>query len=154
VGQLIGVVTVWSEQHPMISVLLWVMLIDIGTGLWKAWILKQLSSSISRKGLTVKFGILVSLALCILIDPFIELALTDIGAGFFVVSEALSIIENLIQMGVPFPPIIKERFEDWRKTFEKQTGQGVTAIEVKAETAMVEIKPGKVEVTEHEKAKE
>lgn len=100
------------------SAALWTLLFfvgaDIVTGLWAAGTEKGLSSASGKAGLKGKATIFIFVAMAHLFDQFV------VGGGhvardgtitFYVVNEALSIIENAGRMGVPIPEVLRERIE-------------------------------------------
>lgn len=101
----------WSAA---LTTLLFFVGADIVTGLWASGSEKGLSSAKGKIGLKGKATIFIFVAMAHLFDQFV------IGSGhvtrdgaitFYVVNEALSIIENAGRMGVPIPEIIRERIE-------------------------------------------
>ena len=63
-----GLVYLWGGFDVAMQCLLVAIVLDYISGIIKAFVLKQLSSSIGFKGILKKFGVLVVVALAVLID--------------------------------------------------------------------------------------
>lgn len=94
-------------------VLLFFMLLDMITGLLRAWMTKSLNSTLGMAGLIKKFAVFVVLAMTAGMEYFfIHMGQDTKGvlilgvASFFIVNEGLSILENCAQMGLPIPPVL------------------------------------------------
>ena len=92
-----------------------VVLLDILTGVAKAFVTKSLNSTINRRGLIEHIVVCV---MCITVYPYLlYLGFNEIATAFllfFILSYCLSLIENLSSLGVPFPTGIKKRLEKLR----------------------------------------
>lgn len=85
--------------------------IDILTGLLRAFVTKKLSSSASWIGMAKKTGVLLVIAMCSVMDPFVpNINVSFLVAFGFCVTEALSIIENVGRVGVKIPKWLKDVF--------------------------------------------
>ena len=80
--------------------------IDYMTGVAAAWARRELSSEIGARGIVKKVGMFVIIAVCNVIDntggigePILRTAAT----WWYLGNEALSIVENLADVGVPVP---------------------------------------------------
>jgi toxin secretion/phage lysis holin len=90
-------------------------LLDIATGLIKAFYLGDFQSAEMRKGLWKKTGtlcmvcvvIMLEAILCMLKFPGVPRYLTAIVSSWYMSMEVGSIIENLGVMGVPVPKILR-----------------------------------------------
>lgn len=100
-----------------------VIVFDILTGLAKAIYTKKLNSTINRRGLIEHIIVAV---MCITVYPYLMFLGFNEFAGafllFFTASYALSIIENLSILGVPFPNSIKKRLEKLRDEIDGKEG--------------------------------
>jgi toxin secretion/phage lysis holin len=91
-----------------IEVLIIMIVLDYLTGILKAIVNRNLNSYIGWKGLCKKTGIFI----CIMVAVQMEHLLGQIDtihplvAFAFVVNEAISILENLIEMNVPVPQFL------------------------------------------------
>jgi len=97
----------WDD---LLYVYLVLMSLDYLTGLMKAAYIRQASSYTGYRGIFKKVGFLCAIAVTALIDqhvlhtdPWAHTAVLYFFAGI----EMLSIIENLEEIGVPIPPILK-----------------------------------------------
>ena len=92
-----------------------VVVLDILTGVAKAFVSKTLNSTINRRGLIEHIIVCV---MCITVYPYLlYLGFNEIATAFllfFTLSYCLSLIENLSALGVPFPTGIKKRLEKLR----------------------------------------
>ena len=95
---------------PAMSALVTVIMLDILSGLARAFVQRQLSSSVSWNGMVKKCLILVIVALAWRLDIVIGAGslLRDATVIFFVVSEALSVLENTVAAGLPVPQFLRD----------------------------------------------
>lgn len=96
-----------------LSVLLAIIVMDYISGLLAAIYEKKINSAIGRKGIFKKIGIILCVMFCILLEqsniPGAE-AITPIIIIFFIISEGISIIENLKRINVPMPEQLTKLF--------------------------------------------
>lgn len=97
------------------------IIIDYITGLIRAIIHKNLSSAVGFKGLLKKVVILIVVSVGHLVDFYI------IGEGdmirnacifFYLSNEGISILENVVAIGVPVPSILKNILEQLKEEAE------------------------------------
>lgn len=112
-----GLVYLWGGFDVAIQCLLIAIVLDYISGMIKAFVLKQLSSSVGFKGILKKVGILVIVTLAVLIDRVTgeSGAIRTLVIYYFVANEGLSIIENLGLAGLPIPKSIKEALKALKK---------------------------------------
>lgn len=100
------------------SILLIFILLDYLTGVLVAINEKQLNSSIGRKGIFSKVGILICVVICKLID-MLEIAgftpLLPLVALFFILNESFSILENLSCLNVPIPKALLSTLKNFKE---------------------------------------
>ena len=103
-----------------LTVLAFMMVVDILTGLAVAAIFKRspkteggrISSSASFKGITKKVIVLVLVGLANLLDCMMKVDyVRNLVIIFYIGSEGLSILENLMLMDMPFPGFVKKLLE-------------------------------------------
>lgn len=98
-----------------------VIVLDILTGMIKAWINKTLNSTIGRRGLIEHLAVLV---LGVTVYPYlIFIGFEEVAATFiffFIATYGLSLIENLSDIGVPFPKGLKKRLEKIKDHFDEE----------------------------------
>lgn len=103
-----------------LTVLACMMVIDILTGLAVAAIFKKspkteggkISSAASFKGVTKKVVVLVLVGLAVQLDRMMKVDyVRNLVIIFYIGSEGLSILENLVLMDIPFPGFIKKLLE-------------------------------------------
>lgn len=103
------IVSLLGGLDKLIVALLILMILDYVTGLIKSFCNKELSSEIGFKGLLKKVLILVIVAVAVIAEQHLGIpAVREIVIMFFVVNEAISILENASQMGLPIPRKLKE----------------------------------------------
>lgn len=104
-------------------ILLLLIVIDYLSGVLVALYEKKLRSSIGRKGILRKFGIIMCVVFCILIDS-LQISgipeLEDLIILFFTINESISILENLSKIGVPLPGFLKLQFEETKEKIENK----------------------------------
>lgn len=91
----------------MIALLVFIIL-DYVTGLLKAIYNKNLSSEIGYKGIIKKVLILIIVGVSVLVQNNFGIpAIREIVIMFFAINEAISLLENASQMGLPIPEKLK-----------------------------------------------
>ena len=104
---IIATVVTWifGTWDISITVLIIFMSLDYLTGMIKAYINKQLSSSIGVRGLAKKSLILIVLVVAVLLDRLINTTwvFRTLVCYFYIVNEGLSILENCGELGLPLP---------------------------------------------------
>lgn len=98
-----------------------VIVLDILTGMIKAWVNKTLNSTIGRRGLVEHLAVLV---LGVTVYPYLNfIGFEEVAATFiffFIATYGLSLIENLSEIGVPFPKGLKKRLEKIKDQFDEE----------------------------------
>jgi toxin secretion/phage lysis holin len=91
-----------------LEILVIMTVIDYVTGLLKAVCNKCLSSYIGWRGLIKKTSVFICIMVAVQIERMINKpdTLHDIVAFAFVVNEGISIVENLVSIGVPVPKVL------------------------------------------------
>lgn len=110
-------VYLWGGFDVAMQCLLVAIFLDYISGIIKAFVRKELSSSIGFKGIVKKVGVLVIVALAVLIDRVTgeSGAIRTLVIYYFVANEGLSIIENAGKAGLPIPHSIREALEALKK---------------------------------------
>ena len=104
----------------MLITYLAIKILDFLSGLLKTWKTKNYKSSKMRDGLIKWIAELIGIIFVILIDMMLglEFYLCGLTLALFVYKECGSVIENLGQLGVELPNILKEKLE----VLNKQVG--------------------------------
>lgn len=85
------------------------IVLDWITGLLKAIYNKNLSSYTGFRGIIKKVVILIVVGVTVLLEKNMGIsAIREIVMMFFIANEGISLLENVSQMGVPFPDKLKE----------------------------------------------
>ncbi len=87
----------------ILTALIAMVVLDYMTGLLAAWQNKELSSSTGFKGIIKKIMTLAVVALAYTAEGVTGVPLREITIMFFVINEALSILENAVKTGLPIP---------------------------------------------------
>lgn len=85
--------------------------LDYALGLLRAFINKEVSSSIGAKGIAKKAVIFIVLIVAVLLDRLLNTGswvFRTLAAYFYICNEGISILENGASLGVPMPPRLKE----------------------------------------------
>lgn len=93
----------WLESNPACVALLYLMMLDVFTGLIAAWITKKICSTASYRGMLKKVMILAFVAAAMIIERVIPMPWATAVALCFCVTETISITENAARAGVPIP---------------------------------------------------
>lgn len=116
----------WLDPRDLLSYLLFLMGVDIVTGVIASARLRRIASSVAWAGITRKAATATAVLFVMAIEPFIKAQLgKDLGVSWLIVMgfvgvEALSIIENLSRAGVALPSSLKEAFEKLRPAEPKK----------------------------------
>lgn len=104
---------IFSGDWSLIHALLVLMMIDIITGLMKAWKNKNLWSRKSLYGFGRKMLIFLIITVANIIDFIMQLngVLVLATVMFYTINEVLSITENAGQLGLPLPEKLMEVLE-------------------------------------------
>ncbi len=91
---------------------------DYATGLMKAIINKNLSSYIGFRGIFKKVSIFVLVAVAVQIEKITNQtdSLHNLVAYCLIVNESISILENVAEMGVPIPDVLKNLLKKMKNT--------------------------------------
>lgn len=109
----IGTVFTWlfGTWDVALCVLIAFMVMDYLTGVIKAFVNKEVSSSIGLVGIARKSLILLVLIVAVLLDRLINSGtwlFRTIVCYFYIANEGISLLENTIAMGLPVPEQIKD----------------------------------------------
>lgn len=112
-----GLVYLLGGFDVAMQCLLIAIALDYVSGIIKAFVLKQLSSTVGFRGILKKVGVLVVVSLAVLIDRVTgeSGAIRTLVIYYFVANEGLSIIENVGLAGLPIPKSIKEALRALKK---------------------------------------
>lgn len=92
------------------------IVLDWITGLLKAIYNKNLSSYTGFKGIIKKVVILIVVGVAVLLEKNMGIpAIREIVMMFFIANEGISLLENVSQMGIPFPEKLKDILIQLRK---------------------------------------
>ena len=98
------------------------LFLDYLTGVLVAIMEKKINSTIGRKGIFNKVGILICVILCNMID-LLEIdgltSLVQLVSFFFVLNESFSILENLSKLNVPVPSFLISSLKEMQEKNEK-----------------------------------
>lgn len=105
---------IFGRLDGFIIALLIFVVIDYITGLIAAVINGEVNSEVGYKGLLKKIGIFCAVAIANVIDVYVlqdTAILRTATCCFYIANDGISIIENLARSGVPFPEVLKKKFE-------------------------------------------
>ena len=106
----------------MLITYLAIKILDFLSGLLKTWKIKNYKSSKMRDGLIKWIAELIGVIFVILIDMLLglEFYLCGLTLALFIYKECGSVIENLGQLGVELPSVLKEKLEVLNKEKEEE----------------------------------
>lgn len=109
-GIIISVVSfLVGDIDLLLKVLICIMITDYITGIWSAIYNNRLSSKTGFKGILKKLCILSIICLSNLAGTVVGVAeLRTVAISFYISNEAVSILENAAELGVPLPKKLKE----------------------------------------------
>ncbi|MCB2300410.1 phage holin family protein [Clostridium tagluense] len=94
-----------------LQILIAFMILDYATGLIKAYVNKVVSSDVGLKGIARKSLILIVLIVAVLLDRLLNAGtwvFRTLTCYFYIVNEAISLLENCAQLGLPVPTKLKD----------------------------------------------
>jgi len=102
-----------------VTILIAMMVLDVIFGLGVAYTKREVNSSASWHGITKKVGMLGIVALMSAMDPFVpEHTIAQYTAMAYCVTEAISIVENAGQLGVPIPGVVRRFMKVFEEAFD------------------------------------
>jgi len=124
--------------YPMIGILFIMITLDILSGICAALVEGRLSSKVSFPGMMKKASILLVVGMAAVLEHLQpDLPLAKLTAGFFIINEALSILENARRAGVPIPPILSKSIDAMYPREVKPKAEDTLHVEVKGSESLV-----------------
>lgn len=118
----------WIQAVPALFILLIAMLLDVIMGLLVAINTKQLSSSVSWKGITKKAGVLVLITFASALDPLVPVPLTLFVTLAYILPEGISLLEKGAKLGITKNKALVEGLAILRKNTDHADAQKVEII--------------------------
>lgn len=110
----------WIIILPLI-----LMALDVITGYINAWIKKEVSSSIMRKGLGHKFAEIIYIAIGLVTSLAFGVSEIEYFISIYIiVMELLSILENCEKLGLKTPSIINSKINQVKNDLENSDDKG------------------------------
>lgn len=106
-----GLTWLFGAWDTAVMVLILFMVVDYITGVIKGWYTKELSSDTGLKGLARKFLILLIIMVAVLLDRLLNTGtwvFRTLACYFYIANEGISILENVIVLGLPVPDKLKD----------------------------------------------
>lgn len=114
-------------DDPWVIAFIWSVLMDIGTGLMKSWISKGSQSTKGLRGLITHSAVIM---IVMSVYPFLITVNFGMYANtlivFFIITYAISITENLGQMGIEIPEVIKNHLLKLQDDYNHKGGNNDT----------------------------
>ena len=101
----------WGGWDAVFTALVVLACMDYVTGWAAAWVHGRLSSDIGRRGIAKKVGMFMVVAVCNILDQLGGLGdpiLRTVAIWWYIGNEALSVVENLGEVGVPIPGRLRQ----------------------------------------------
>ena len=124
IGALIASFGMYMLQivNEAIVVLVFLMLLDMVTGVMRSFMTKSWNSTVGMSGVIKKVAIFVLIGMAGAVE-YVALSAGQDSKGlvilgvtsFFIVNECISILENSAQIGLPIPPILYNALEKLHK---------------------------------------
>lgn len=104
-----AVAAFWGSLGMLTQILLYLMALDLATGLIAAWSQKSVNSTVGWNGLAKKALTLGIVAAAAIVEPALGgLAVAQAVSGFYCATETLSVVENAAAIGVPIPSFLRD----------------------------------------------
>ena len=130
---MVGVLSYFGQMELPVIILAMALLLDLATGLAKAWSHKALSSKTALEGALKKLAAFVAVFIGVGIDFLLPVILEYLGIDYaprlifgllvvlwLCVNEFISVLENLHALGVPFPPFLKKLVEALKESVDQK----------------------------------
>ena len=116
----------WGGWDSVFTALVTLACMDYVTGWAAAWVHGRLSSDAGRRGIAEKVGMFVVVAVCNILDQLGDLGepiLRTVAIWWYISNEALSIVENLGEVGVPIPGRLRQALAVLRDRHDSEVGR-------------------------------
>lgn len=116
----------WGGFDAVFLALVVLACMDYVTGWAAAWVHGRLSSDVGRRGIAKKVGMFVVVAVGNILDQLGGLGepiLRTVAIWWYLANEALSIVENLGEIGVPIPGRLRQALAVLRDKYDGEVGQ-------------------------------
>ena len=91
------------------------IIIDYATGITASYVKRRISSKVGFVGVLKKLCYYAVVAVSVILSYLLQVDVFNITIIFLIGNEIVSILENLEDIGVPIPPIIKKSLEKIEK---------------------------------------
>ena len=116
----------WGGWDAVFTALVVLACMDYVTGWAAAWVHGRLSSDAGRLGIAKKIGMFVVVSVGHILDQLGGLGepvLRTVAIWWYLANEALSIVENLGEVGVPIPGRLRQALAVLRDRHDGEVGQ-------------------------------
>ena len=116
----------WGGWDVVFTALVVLACMDYVTGWVAAWVHGRLSSDIGRRGIAKKVGMFIVVAVCHILDQLGGLGepiLRTVAIWWYLANEALSVVENLGEVGVPIPDRLRQALAVLRDKYDGEVGR-------------------------------
>lgn len=106
-----------------LQVLVCFMFLDYITGVLRAYVNKEVSSSVGLKGIARKAVIFVVLIVAVLLDRLLNTGnwvFRTLICYFYIANESISLLENCSALGLPIPEQLKEALAQLKEGEKKE----------------------------------
>ena len=116
----------WGGWDAVFTALVVLACMDYVTGWAAAWVHGRLSSDVGRRGIAKKVGMFVVISVGHIMDQLGGLGepiLRTVAIWWYIGNEALSVIENLGEVGVPIPGRLRQALAVLRDKHDGEVGR-------------------------------
>src|SRR5690606_19122690 len=116
----------WGGWDAVFLALVTLACLDYLTGWASAGVGGRLSSDVGRRGIVKKVGMFVVISVCHIMDQLGGLGepiLRTVAIWWYIANEALSIVENLGEVGVPIPGRLRQALAVLRDRHDGEVGR-------------------------------
>lgn len=118
-----GLTWFFGTWDTALAVLVCFMVLDYVTGLLRAYVNKEVSSSVGLKGIARKAVIFVVLIVAVLLDRLLNTGnwvFRTLICYFYIANEGISLLENCAGLGLPIPEKLKEALAQLKEGEKKE----------------------------------
>lgn len=122
----IGVSYLFGDLDAILLTLIVFIALDFVSGFIRATVKKELESRVFYIGGVKKIGILTIVAVATQLDRLVlgdTIILRDVTMSYYIVNEALSILENYGSLGLPLPSILRKTLKKLNDDVNNENNQ-------------------------------
>lgn len=122
-----GFTWLYGAWDNALMILVVFIVLDWLTGVLRAYINKEISSSVGAKGIAKKAVIFVVLIVAVMLDRLLNngtWVFRTLVSYFYIANEGISLLENCVGLGLPIPNVLKDALLQLKDGEKKDINRG------------------------------